>query len=661
MVYTFLSKKAGTLLTICFFFSYLAFGQVSRSVACQTSEVAQSETGQSSPALRAQQPDPAATETITASMVKLFVHTDKNIYQQGEYVWFTAYVLNRDADVMQKQNTLFVLLVDAVTHTTAVQQRFLIQNGIGKGSILLPDSIRSGDYWLIGYTNALLNGSRQPIFRELISVRDLAPPPFRVTNCTIESSSEAKDSIAVRYKIGTSSGGLASGGKFAYTVFAGPDSLTSGQKLIDPFGEVLVSIPRNKATENKLEIIATVTRDGLSKSFILPVYQGIYPKPAQDPTPTKADLPGIKVAITTDSAEYHSRALVTLHIHITDSAGRPLPALFSFSVAYARKMDTTRQANITTFTPSLNSALSDLTAQGFGADAPDYGYVLYNGKSPKTPVSLALMGGKFLTFQTDSFGHFELPYPFLIAQPGESDYLSVLTDKAQEKYKLVLRSKDDAIDSGLALQHYPLNFYRPVFSQDSDELQSLKTPELLKAAIVTKVSAGKTNMFSGQYESHSCDQDYVCTHDHGPSPFNHVLNCPDVVRHPCPTTKPVEGQSYVYMGRDPRFKQAAVAGLWVYHCAAPTIPSFMTPLKPIQRPQTFPTQDLSTGDELFVGALYRTTIYWKHLLSTDKNGDAVISFHTNDLSGKFICILQGISSEGALCGKGSYVVDPGND
>jgi len=648
-------------LVIFFFLSYVAIGQDSRTFVCQTSQVAQSEEEQSNQPVRAQQPDSFAAETISPSMVKLFVHTDKNIYQQGDYMWFTAYVLNRDAELMRKQNTLYILLVDAVSHTTAIEQRFLIQNGIGKGSVLLPDSIRAGEYWLIGYTNALLTGGRQPIFRELVSIRDLSPPPFHVTSCTIDSSGEGTDSISVRYKISTSYGGLASGGQFAYTVFAGADSLTSGQKLIDPYGEVIVSIPRNKVKENKLEITATVTRDALSKSFILPLYEEIAKKTAQALTPTNTSLPGIKVAISTDSAKYHSRSLVTLHIHISDSAGGPLPALFSFSVAYARKVDTARLANITTFTPSLTSALSGPILQGPVSDAPDYGYVLYNGKRLQSPISLALMGSKFLTFQTDSSGHFELPYPLLTAQPGESNYLSVAADKSQEKYKLILRSKADAIDSSLAIRHYSLNFYRQASLQDSDELNRLNTPDVLKAVIVKKLSADKVNLFSGQYESHSCDQDYVCTHDHGPMPYNHLLNCPDVVRHPCATTKPFEGQPYAYLGRDPRFAAAAVAGLWIYHCAVPTIPPFMTPLKPIRRPQTFPTQDPSTGDALVVGALYRSTIYWKHLLSTDKNGDAVIRFYTNDLSGKFVCILQGISSEGALFGKGSYTVDPGSN
>src|SRR5579859_1698316 len=156
--------------------------------------------------------------------VNLFLHLDKSIYQPQETVWFTGYVLNRDIDLMREQNTLYVVLVDPVSKTAVLKQRFLIKNGFGKGFLALPDTIAAGDYWFIGYTNALLETGDQPIFRQLISIRTGTPSPFRIGAATLE---QADDSLRVHYKIVTSYNGLASGGKFIYTLFDSTNALGS--------------------------------------------------------------------------------------------------------------------------------------------------------------------------------------------------------------------------------------------------------------------------------------------------------------------------------------------------------------------------------------------------------------------------------------------------
>jgi len=128
---------------------------------------------------------------------------------------------------------------------------------------------------------------------------------------------------------------------------------------------------------------------------------------------------------------------------------------------------------------------------------------------------------------------------------------------------------------------------------------------------------------------------------------------------PCETTKPVEGESYVYQGRDPRFTPAATAGLWIYHCEAPPVPSFLVPLEPIQRAATFVSPDYSNSRNLLSNLnAQQSTVYWQHLLCTQDNGETDVYFFTNDLTGRFACILQGLSAEGPIYGQTSYTVIP---
>jgi hypothetical protein len=112
--------------------------------------------------------------------VNLFLHLDKSIYQPQETIWFTGYILNRDEELMRGQNTLYVVLIDPVNQSVVSKQRFLMRNGFGKGFLVLPDTLAAGDYWLLGYTNALLESGDQPVFRQLITIRTGLPSPFHI-------------------------------------------------------------------------------------------------------------------------------------------------------------------------------------------------------------------------------------------------------------------------------------------------------------------------------------------------------------------------------------------------------------------------------------------------------------------------------------------------
>ncbi len=46
-----------------------------------------------------------------------------------------------------------------------------------------------------------------------------------------------------------------------------------------------------------------------------------------------------------------------------------------------------------------------------------------------------------------------------------------------------------------------------------------------------------------------------------------------------------------------------------------------------------------------------STIFWAYRVLTDENGEATLQFSTNDLLGRFTCILQGYSGEGVLSGR----------
>ena len=82
----------------------------------------------------------------------LFLHIDKSVYTNNERIWFGAYLVNQSENV---HSLLNVFLVRTATRKVVLDGKFKLENGLSSGSLRLPDTIPSGSYRLISYTNAI--------------------------------------------------------------------------------------------------------------------------------------------------------------------------------------------------------------------------------------------------------------------------------------------------------------------------------------------------------------------------------------------------------------------------------------------------------------------------------------------------------------------------
>jgi hypothetical protein len=576
--------------------------------------------------------------------VNLFLHLDKSVYSPLETIRFTGYVLNRNITLMQAQNTLYVALVDPVSKSVISKRRFLLQDGRSIGSLDLPDTIASGDYWLLGYTNALLETGNQPVFHQLVSVRTGMPPPFRITSTIFEAQG---DSLRVRYRISTAKNEAPAGGKFTYTLYDEAGALCSGQQIIDSLGDVVVALGRKQDSGKCRELAVTISRDAFSNRLFFPLYTA---PPSPEILPSK-DV--VTVKVIPDSTSYHQRSKVRLHIRVTTEDGRPVPGIFSLSVIQARRLGLSQPRTIAYYDRfPLSNPFPNDNLKKLSGPMPDYGYVLEDGHKVDRPVNLALMGSSFATFKTDSAGKFSLPWSPQVFPDGGPGYLTV-TDKSPDRYKIMLYSRADSIDKQLAGIHYTIN--TPGYAALSDEEDPFHpASKTLKTALVKEKAPG-LDYARGIYNSIHCDQDYVCTHHHGSSETPGILNCPYMSTNGiCEVVKPKEGGRYVWVPKETQFEKHHGTLLITYHCAAPPIPAFIKVLDPILKEKTSPLT--STAEQGPSGSSLQSTVYWNHALSTDPNGELTITFYTNDLTGNFICSLQGVSSGGVVSGTTSYTV-----
>jgi hypothetical protein len=365
----------------------------------------------------------------------------------------------------------------------------------------------------------------------------------------------------------------------------------------------------------------------------------------------------LKVLLTTDSAIYHHRGKLQLKVKVTTAQGQPVKSLFSLACVLSSRIDSSRMMDIVRyqhfdrFLPSaaampggqyldnttnierllltrfwtrykweeMKAIPSNMVTIEKDCDAGD---VTYKDRKPKVPVKLLIIGGnQQYNLMTDSTGHFAIPSEALRMAAGLKATIVVMEQKDFRDYKLKIYNECKNIDTALATARYPDAGY-PKAELTVQEQQYLKTA--MQAVVVT----AKTNNFSsGIFKSTNC-HDWVCMYN--------VLNCPN---HPF-GMQPVSGETYRYRGGEVIYKSCK---------DEEDPPNFMQQVKGTYYPKEFYVADYEKFNPAEPEMM--STVYWNYSLITDEKGEATISFFTNDLTGRFTCVLQGYSDQGALSGK----------
>ncbi|MES2446101.1 MAG: hypothetical protein V4546_02895 [Bacteroidota bacterium] len=127
----------------------------------------------------------------------LFVHFDKNVYTNNEIVYFTGYLLKDKITPSSEHKILSICLVRDLDSTIIIQDKFLMDKGLAFGSITLPDSILTGDYHFLAYTNQLFNGLPNAVFHQSITIKTNIDPAFKASLKILEDVSDSKNNHQV--------------------------------------------------------------------------------------------------------------------------------------------------------------------------------------------------------------------------------------------------------------------------------------------------------------------------------------------------------------------------------------------------------------------------------------------------------------------------------
>ncbi len=136
---------------------------------------------------------------------KVYVHTDKDFYTNGETLWFKAYLVDGvDHLPSGKSKVVYVELLDQ--KDSIVAQRKLYTDSLGaSGDILLDKKLKEGTYLLRSYTKYMLNETNPILFEKEVRVWYQSLNPLETISGTSETigNNEAMDE-----KLNTLSGNI---------------------------------------------------------------------------------------------------------------------------------------------------------------------------------------------------------------------------------------------------------------------------------------------------------------------------------------------------------------------------------------------------------------------------------------------------------------------
>ena len=88
---------------------------------------------------------------------EIYIHCDMDEYISGENIWFKIYLIDRQSFKPSLNSRIVYFELLNTENRPVVQKRILVDNGLGPGQIVLPDTLSSGLYTIRAYTSWMKN------------------------------------------------------------------------------------------------------------------------------------------------------------------------------------------------------------------------------------------------------------------------------------------------------------------------------------------------------------------------------------------------------------------------------------------------------------------------------------------------------------------------
>ena len=88
---------------------------------------------------------------------EIYIQTDRDEYISGEYLWFNAYLIDRQSLKPSSSSKIVYFELLNPENRPVVQKRIGLVKGFGPGEINIPDTLTTGTYTIRAYTSWMKN------------------------------------------------------------------------------------------------------------------------------------------------------------------------------------------------------------------------------------------------------------------------------------------------------------------------------------------------------------------------------------------------------------------------------------------------------------------------------------------------------------------------
>jgi hypothetical protein len=201
----------------------------------------------------------------------LYAHFDKTVYSNDDNVWFTAYLLNYNKKV-DTPSVVSVLLIDDSNRKIVLNNKFAMSNGFSFGNFFLPDSIPSGDFTFVMFTNQNVNGIPVDAFRQPVTIKRNSDLNIKLSLKLLDYNDDSPGPFRkIETKVFLQNGQLAFGASLSF--YMGFKLLKTA--LTDKNGTYVLFVPADELKQNNtLVAIATIKKSSNSLRMTLPISEG---------------------------------------------------------------------------------------------------------------------------------------------------------------------------------------------------------------------------------------------------------------------------------------------------------------------------------------------------------------------------------------------------
>ncbi|MDP4209881.1 MAG: hypothetical protein Q8928_13800 [Bacteroidota bacterium] len=108
--------------------------------------------------------------TYLGAQEQASLHTDRNIFIAGENLFFNLYIVDKQGSTSSSKSNFAYLVLRNVQNARIYGLRLKLNNGMASGSLYLPDTLSTGPYQLVAYTNYMRNAGEESFFTREIFV-----------------------------------------------------------------------------------------------------------------------------------------------------------------------------------------------------------------------------------------------------------------------------------------------------------------------------------------------------------------------------------------------------------------------------------------------------------------------------------------------------------